>query len=79
MNKVTSYRNEANGYADDADKADERGFKKLRYTINKLKSAFVRLIRVVRVSIDSCLSGYESFHHRGHRVSQSLINLKSKE
>ena len=29
--------------------------------------------------IDSFLSGYESFHHRGHRVSQSLINLKSKE
>ena len=51
MNKVTSYRNEANGYADDADKADERGFTKLRYTINKLKSAFVRLIRVVRVPI----------------------------
>ena len=51
MNKVTSYRNEANGYADDADKADERGLKKLRYTINKLKSAFVRLIRVVRVPI----------------------------
>ena len=46
---------ESNGYADDADKADERGFKRLRYTINKLKSAFVRLIRVVRVSIDSCL------------------------
>ena len=51
MNKVTSYRNELNGYADDADKADERGFKKLRYTINKLKSAVVRLIRVVRVPI----------------------------
>ena len=43
---------ELNGYAD---KADERGFKKLRYTIinNKLKSAFVRLVRVVRVSIHS--------------------------
>ena len=38
-------------YADDADKADERGFKKLRYTIKKLKSAFIRLIRVVRVPI----------------------------
>ena len=38
------------GYADDADKADERGFKRLRY-IDKLKSAFVRFIRVVRVSI----------------------------
>ena len=30
---------ELNGYADDADKADERGFKKLRYNIDKLKSA----------------------------------------
>ena len=38
-----------NRYADDTDKADERGFKKLRYNIDKLKSAFVRLIRVVRV------------------------------
>ena len=48
---------ELNGYADDTDKADERGFKKLRYTIinDKLKSAFVRLIRVVRVSIYSLL------------------------
>ena len=46
-----------NRYADDTDKADERGFKKLRYTIinDKLKSAFVRLIRVVRVSIYSFL------------------------
>ena len=48
---------ELNGYADDTDKADERGFKKLRYTIinDKLKYAFVRLIRVVRVSIYSFL------------------------
>ena len=38
-----------NRYADDTDKADERGFKNI---INdKLKSAFVRLIRVVRVPI----------------------------
>ena len=51
------YGYKLNGYADDADKADERGFKKLRYTIinDKLKSAFVRLIRVVRVSIHSLL------------------------
>ena len=48
---------ELKGYADDTDKADERRFKKLRYTIinDKLKSAFVRLIRVVRVSIHSLL------------------------
>ena len=48
---------EVDWYADDADKADERGFKKLRYTIinDKLKSAFVRLVRVVRVSIHSLL------------------------
>ena len=47
------YGYKLNGYADDADKADERGFKKLRYTIinDKLKSAFVRLVRVVRVPI----------------------------
>ena len=51
-----------NGYADDTDKADERGFKKLRYTIinDKLKSAFVRLVRVVRVSIYSLLHRYKS-------------------
>ncbi len=53
---------ELNGYADDTDNANERGFKKLRYTIinDKLKSAFVRLIRVVRVSIYSLLFHYES-------------------
>ena len=45
-----------NRYADDTDKADERGFKKLRYNIDKLKSAFVRLIRVVRVPIPSPLN-----------------------
>ena len=52
---------ELNGYADDTDKADERGFKKLRYTIinDKLKFAFVRLIRVVRVSIYSFLFRYK--------------------
>ena len=50
---------ELNGYADDTDKADERGFKNI---INdKLKSAFVRLIRVVRVSIYSFLFRYEYF------------------
>ena len=40
------------------------------------KSAFVRLIRVVRVSIDSCLSGYESFHHR---VTQGLTEFNQFE
>ena len=62
---TTEERNgyELNGYADYTDKADERGFKKLRYTIinDKLKSAFVRLVRVVRVSIDSLLFRIASF------------------
>lgn len=40
LSLLTNLRNyELNGYADDADKADERGFKKLRYNIDKLKSA----------------------------------------
>ena len=43
---------ELNGYADDADKADEHGFKSCAILlIDKVKSVFVRLIRVVRVSI----------------------------
>jgi hypothetical protein len=65
---------ELNGYADDTDKADERGFKKLRYTIinDKLKSAFVRLIRVVRVSIYSFPFRYELIPPTG---SLCLIGL----